>query len=1007
MACRFPGQGWSFFLPAFPQMPGGPQTREAQSPEHRSCTQAVPTGFESAASARSGSSRRASPTGGRGPCTCRRGARLSLVCALLSALGAGPSARAAVALPFHDAFAYAEGRLNDVGSPNWAAGSTGWELAVSNSAALAAPEGFMPATGRGVRRAPSGTARRSVLEFMSVPAQDGREVFVSLLIQVASPPPATQLIAFLDNNSSSQSAPQAGLFLTPDGRLGVGKKTSQPGFVAEPTLGTAVHLVVMRYRFQPGNDRVDLWVDPDASTYESLEAPPSLGFVLGGTDPAFLQYFQIYCSPQAGGVQYLDELRIGRSWAEVVPSGAPPAPGRVAFVSQPADGYTNQPLPAVVLQVQSLAGTPVHVEGVPITLFLVPDTVPWTGTATRLTDATGRAVFDDLQVLAPATNLQLRAIAGPPGESWLEALSRPFAVHLPPLFEEWSFTSIWLDADSVRLSGGGPEPGQFVQLLASTEPAAASSWLLVDYGNLGPEGSIQFRAPRSPALPRAFYRLRSGDTGTKLEPPAIGVAPAPLTVTPGFPAEFRTIGIGPQLHYLWLSNGVPMWDQTGAVFHIPEAQPVHEADYQVIVANVVNSVTSAPVRLRVANLPPTILIQPNDQEVVTGDTAVFSVGADGTVPLRYQWFHQGMPLPGATAEVLVLHNVGVTDEGAYQVLVSNAWGMAWSQTATLSVSEVPTAPPVTNLMGFAMGVTGGAGGSITNVSTYAQLRGACRLPGPWIIRVQGPIVVTDDYCYITQPNKTIVGVGTDAAIYGGGLRVAATNIIIANLFFSATNHSNADGVTIDTSSHGTGKHVWVDHCTFFDCRDGSLDITKGADFVTVSWCKFFYSPIPRGTVNHEFVNLIASSDSDRGDYHVTFHHNWYGPYCRERMPSVRFGRVHVFNNYYDCFDNNYCIRTRIDAEVLVENNYFLGVQNPWERYVTSGNPGRLKARGNITRDCTWRVWTRGVELIDGNDELTDPALTTELYPYTLTPTEHVPYYVQTYAGAGKYPYVQP
>lgn len=1007
MACQFPRQGLNPFLPAFPKMRGGPQTSEVQSSEHRSCTPAVPTGFESAASGRPGSSRPAVPMGERGPCKCRRGAGLFLICALLSAPSAGPSARAAVALPFHDPFAYDEGRLNDVGSPVWAAGSTGWELAVSNSAALAAPEGFMPATGRGVRRAPSGTARRSVLEFESVPAQDGREVFVSLLIQVANPPPATQLIAFLDNNSSSQSAPQAGLFLTPDGRLGVGKKTSQPGFVTEAPLGTAVHLVVMRYRFESGNDRVDLWVDPDPSTYESAAVPPSLGFVTGGTDPAFLRYFQIYSSPQAGGVQYLDELRIGPSWAEAVPSGAPPAAGRVAFVSQPTDGYTNQPLPAVVVQVQSLAGTPVRIEGVPITLFLAPDTVPWTGTATRLTDATGRAVFDDLQVLAPATYLQLRAIAGPPGESWLEALSRPFAVHLPPLFEEWRFTGVWLDGDSVRLSGGGPEPGQFVQLLASTEPAAASSWLLVDYGNLGPEGSIHFRVPRSPALPRAFYRLRSGDTGTKLEPPSIGAAPAPLTVSPGSPAEFRTVGIGPQLHYLWLSNGVPLPGRTNPVFLIPEAHPHHEADYQVIVANVVNAITSAPARLRVANLPPEILSEPGDLEVVVGDTAVFFVHAGGTVPLSYQWFHNGIALPGATSAVLVLSDVSNTHEGSYQVLLSNAWGTIWSRPATLAVSEIPTAPPVTNLMGFAMGVTGGAGGSITNVSTYPQLRAACRLSGPWIIRVHGTITVTDDYCYITQPNKTIVGIGTNAAIVGGGLRVATTNVVIANLFFQATNHSNADGITIDTSSHGTGKYVWIDHCTFFNCRDGSVDITKGADFVTVSWCKFFYPPVPRGTVNHEFVNLIASSDSDRGDYHVTFHHNWYGPYCRERMPSVRFGRVHVFNNYYDCFDNNYCIRTRIDAEVLVENNYFLGVQNPWERYVTSGNPGRLKARGNITRDCTWRVWTRGVELIDGNDELTDPALTTELYPYTLTPTEHVPHYVQTYAGAGKYPYVQP
>ena len=292
---------------------------------------------------------------------------------------------------------------------------------------------------------------------------------------------------------------------------------------------------------------------------------------------------------------------------------------------------------------------------------------------------------------------------------------------------------------------------------------------------------------------------------------------------------------------------------------------------------------------------------------------------------------------------------------------------------------------------------------------YDALRAVCRAAGPIIIRVNGTIVPTGEtYCYIEGYDKTIVGVGTNSGLAGYGFRVNGTNIIIANMNFSSTN-SNSDGVTIDNSSHGTGRNIWVDHCTFYACTDGSLDVTKGADYVTVSWCKFSYEPVAPGVVLHEFVNLIGSSDTDYGDYHVTFHHNWYSAYCRERMPSVRFGRVHCFNNYYDCVGNNYCIRTRLDAEVLVENNYFIGVQNPWERFVTGtpgSHPGWLKATGNITNSCTFvNGWVSGAIVIPGIDTLTDPSLTTSLYPYTLTTTTDVPYYNQTYSGAGKYPYV--
>src|SRR5262245_30809083 len=96
---------------------------------------------------------------------------------------AGYIAYATVALPFYDPFNYAEGSLNTVGSPTWVAGNgTTTEIAVSNAAALTSPVGYPAASAKGVRRSPSGTARRSVLQYASVPNTVSNVMYVSFLL---------------------------------------------------------------------------------------------------------------------------------------------------------------------------------------------------------------------------------------------------------------------------------------------------------------------------------------------------------------------------------------------------------------------------------------------------------------------------------------------------------------------------------------------------------------------------------------------------------------------------------------------------------------------------------------------------------------------------------------------------------------------------------------------------------------------------------------------------------
>lgn len=90
------------------------------------------------------------------------------------------------------------------------------------------------------------------------------------------------------------------------------------------------------------------------------------------------------------------------------------------------------------------------------------------------------------------------------------------------------------------------------------------------------------------------------------------------------------------------------------------------------------------------NTPPTVSVNPTSQIVAAGDTVLFTVQAEGTAPLTYQWRFKGNTIDGETSSTLTLSNVDTGDVGSYDVVVTNAAGTATSQPAALTVrNRVP------------------------------------------------------------------------------------------------------------------------------------------------------------------------------------------------------------------------------------------------------------------------------------------------------------------------------
>lgn len=296
------------------------------------------------------------------------------------------------------------------------------------------------------------------------------------------------------------------------------------------------------------------------------------------------------------------------------------------------------------------------------------------------------------------------------------------------------------------------------------------------------------------------------------------------------------------------------------------------------------------------------------------------------------------------------------------------------------------------------GTTGGAGGAVVTVSTMADLIYYCGLTDPYIIQVDGIIPVTPKGRHIAvRSNKTIVGLGANSGIYEGGFSVGNNqkNIIFRNLTISDTYvEGDWDGKTQDWDGiqiKGTCSHIWIHHCTFLRQGDGAVDITNGANYITISYTKF-------GENNK--ASLIGSSDTDThtDKYKVTIHHCWYNE-TTQRHPRVRFGQVHLFNNYYYNMggygremgyanSNGYGIGIGVSAQIYSEKNYFEKVVYPSQFYDNAEKPGYMIDIGShFVESGTMAIRPEGINW--------NPA---DFYDYTLDDAETVKETVMTYAG---------
>jgi glucose/arabinose dehydrogenase len=108
-----------------------------------------------------------------------------------------------------------------------------------------------------------------------------------------------------------------------------------------------------------------------------------------------------------------------------------------------------------------------------------------------------------------------------------------------------------------------------------------------------------------------------------------------------------------------------------------------------------------------ANVAPTITTHPANRTVAVGQQATFTVAASGTTPLSYQWQRGTTNISGATSQTLNITATPADNGATFRAVVSNAFGTATSNSATLTVSS--NTAPTASITAPASGATYRAG----------------------------------------------------------------------------------------------------------------------------------------------------------------------------------------------------------------------------------------------------------------------------------------------------------
>lgn len=140
-----------------------------------------------------------------------------------------------------------------------------------------------------------------------------------------------------------------------------------------------------------------------------------------------------------------------------------------------------------------------------------------------------------------------------------------------------------------------------------------------------------------------------------------------------------------------------------------------------------------------------VITGPSNQSVLSGENAVFSVTVVSVLPVTYQWYKNGVLIPGATGASYTFLDAQLSDSGSvFDVIVTNSIGSATSNNATLTVTA--------SLLGYAYYGTTDYSADLLGGNDDVPYSFNFPITSGQPLEVQFPITLNGEYMVVKYPS---------------------------------------------------------------------------------------------------------------------------------------------------------------------------------------------------------------------------------------------------------------